>query len=181
MLTPEQDLSILRRKLSLSWGYGEMETIKVATLIEALALVGQVYRNKNGSQPADAVNKILQQLKGAGEMTLTEWVETRQKKPKGAAKKEPQPKAETSPEDAIIKLERAETHAALRETIASTNLSANQWKTLAKSVIGRSAVSGKAAREALETHFSDRLLLDERIEGVKRQFNPAIQPPAAAS
>jgi hypothetical protein len=159
-----------------------METVNVAVLIEALNLVGQVYRNKNGSQPADAVKKILQQLDDAGEMTLTEWAEARQKKPKAAPQKNAKPKAaakrktklkaETvTPEQALARLERAETQAALRETIATVTLSADQWKALAKSVIGRSADSGKAAREALETHFSNRLLLDERVEGVRRQFS----------
>lgn len=151
-------------------------------LVEALNLVGRVYRNKDGSQPADAVKKILQQLDGAGDMTLAEWVEARQNKPEVAAKRKAKPKAEAvTPEQALARLERAETQAALRETIASVTLSTDQWKALAKRVIGRSVRSGPAARDAIETYFSDRLLLDERIEGVKRQFNPATQPPAAAS
>lgn len=169
-----------------------METVNVAVLIEALNLVGQVYRNKNGSQPADAVKKILQQLDGAGEMTLAEWAEARQKKPKAEPQKNAKPKAAAkrktklkaepvTPEQALARLERAETQAALRETIASVTLSADQWKALAKSVIGRSVRPGRPARNAIETYFSDRLLLDERIEGVKRQFNPVTPPPAAAS
>ncbi len=59
-----------------------METLKIATLIEALALVGQVYRNKDGSQPADAVKKILAQLDCAEEITLAEWAEAKRSKPK---------------------------------------------------------------------------------------------------
>jgi hypothetical protein len=134
-------------------------------------LVGQVYRNKDGSEPAEAVKKVLQQLSGAADLTVAEWAEARTKKPKIAAKRPAKPKANAiAPEEALSGLERADTHAKLRDAVASLALSAGDWQALAKRLTGRSAKSGKAARETVETHFSDRLLLDERIEGVKRQF-----------
>lgn len=148
-----------------------METLKVATLIEALHLVGRIYRNKDGSEPADAVKKVLQQLSGAADLTLAEWAEARTRKPATTAKRPAKPKAAAvSPDEVLSRLERADTQARLREAVASVTLSAGDWQALAKRLTGRPGKSGKAAREAIETHFSDRLLLDERIEGVKRQF-----------
>ena len=43
--------------------------MKIAVFIQALELVGRIYRNKDGSQPAEAVRKIRQQLEGASDMT----------------------------------------------------------------------------------------------------------------
>jgi hypothetical protein len=150
-----------------------MQALKVATLIEALNLVGEVYRNKDGSQPAEAVKKIVQQFDGAGEITLAEWVAAKQSKPKPAPPKraaKPKP-GKLTPDEALTRLQRAETHAALRSTVASLTLSAADWQTLAKRLTGRKGPSGPAARDAVETHLSDRLLLDERVESVKRQFH----------
>ena len=143
----------------------------VAALVKALELVGQVYRNKDGTQPADAIKKVLHQFEGAGEITLAEWVEAKRKAPRAAEKKKTKVKAATdTPDAAIARFESAETQASLRDAIASATLSADQWKAIARRLTGHSAKSGKAAREAVETHFSDRLLLNERIESVKRQF-----------
>jgi hypothetical protein len=147
-----------------------MEALRVATLIEALNLVGEVYRNKDGSLPADAVKKIVQQLDGAAEMTLAEWAAARQSRPKRARPAKPKPETLTA-EEALTKLQRAETHEALRSAVASITLSAADWNTLSKRLTGRAGKNGKAAREAIETHLSDRLLLDERVESVKRQFH----------
>ena len=168
-----------------------MEALKIASLIEALNLVGKVYRNKDGSQPADAVKTILQQLDGAAGMTLGEWIAAQQSKPQSAAKrskpkaaaKQPaKPKPEKlTPEEALNRLQRADTQAALRDTMANVTLAAAEWKALAKRLTGRMESSTKAAQDAVETYLSDRLLLNERIESVKRQFNPATRPPAAAS
>jgi hypothetical protein len=162
-----------------------METLTVATLIAALNSIGQVYRNKDASQPADAVKKLLQQLDGAAEMTLTEWVEAR-RGPKAAVKtaksrKSAKPRAEEmSANQALARLERAETQADLRNAIVSIALSAADWKLLAKQVTGETGRSGKTARDILETHFSDKLLLNERVDSVKRQFSPTTPPPAAS-
>jgi hypothetical protein len=162
-----------------------METLTVAMLIAALNSVGQVYRNKDGSQPADAVKKLLQQFDGAAEMTLIEWVDAR-RRPKGASKtaksrKLAKPHAEKMTADqALIRFERAETQAELRNTFAAIALSATDWKLLARQVAGVTASSGKAARDILETYFSDQLLLDERVDGVKQQFSSATPPLADA-
>ena len=155
-----------------------MDTLTVATLIEALGLVGQVYRNKDGSQPADAVKKLLEQLKGAGDMTLADWVRSRQPKPKAAPAGQGKKKARAAQaqapagtiDEALAALNRADTQEALHDAMAALALSAGQWMSLARQLTGRPASSGKAAREAVETYFSDRLLLDERIKGVRRQF-----------
>jgi hypothetical protein len=145
--------------------------MKVATLIQALDLVGRIYRNKNGSQPADAVRKILQELHGAADMTLAEWAEMK----KTGLKRDAQRATKARNEEeqislALTMLERAETQASLRTSVAGLKLSAGEWQALAKRLTGRSAKSGMAAREAVESHFSDRLLLKERIEAVKGQF-----------
>jgi hypothetical protein len=158
-----------------------MEKLRVATLIEALDLVGQVYRNKDGSQPAEAVKKILALLDGAAAMTLAEWAEARRSKPKAAAKSAAKAASgAVNPDEALARLQAASTQAGLRDAVSCLAISAGEWQALAKRLTGRAAKSGKAAREAIETHLSDRLLLDERIESVKRQFKPATQPPAVS-
>lgn len=146
--------------------------MKVVVLIEALALVGRSYRSKDGSQPAEAVKKVLRQFEGAEAMTLAEWAESRQRKPASPVKKTAiKRKADkTSPDQALKKLKGAHTQGLLREAIADLTLSPADWKSMAKNLTGRSGSSGKAAREAVETYFSDRLLLEERVESVRRQF-----------
>ena len=118
------------------------------------------------------MTKILKQLDGAAGMTLAEWAEANEKKRKAAAKQQTEaPIGNTFvDEEAVARIERAETQAQLRETIAALVLTAEQWQALAERLTGRSGNSGNAAREAVETHFSDRLLLQERIESVRRQF-----------
>jgi hypothetical protein len=157
-----------------------MEILKVAALVKALHLVGQVYRGKDG-KPAEPVRKVLQQLDGASEMTLAEWVAARQfatsSAPKPRAKKKPEP---VDLDEVLSRLEQAGTQAALTDAIAGLSLSAAEWKKLAKKLTGEAGRSGPAAREAVQTRLSDRLLLDERIESVKRQFNGITPPPAAS-
>ncbi|MGF1621215.1 MAG: hypothetical protein ACFCUR_11435 [Rhodomicrobiaceae bacterium] len=158
-----------------------METLKVATLIEALAFVGRIYSNKDGSQPAEPVRKVIAQLDGAEDLTLGEWAEARRSKVKSKPARQVKRKAEAASLDEVLaQLQQAGTHGALRDSIAHLALSAAEWKALARQVTGRSAKSGKAARETVETFLSDRLLLDERVESVKRQFRPATPPPAAS-
>jgi hypothetical protein len=158
-----------------------METLKVHTLIEALAIVGQVYRNKDGSQPAEPIRKLLAQLDGAENLTLGEWAQARRSNPKSKPARQARPKPEAGNlDDVLAQLQQAGTHSALRDSIARLALSAAEWKALARQVTGHSAKTGKAARETVETHLSDRLLLDERVESVQRQFRPATPPPAAS-
>jgi predicted nucleic acid-binding protein len=158
-----------------------MEAMKVATLIEALRLVAQVYRSKDGSEPAEAVKKILQQLETGSNMTLAEWVRAKQSVNVSSAKR----RATKKPEPANLgkvreRLERAPTQAALHEAVTGLSLTAADWKALARQLTGRAGSSGAAARIAVQTHLSDRLLLDERVESIKRQFNPLTPPPAAS-
>ena len=155
--------------------------MKVAALLQALELIGRTYRNKDGSQPAEAVKKVMQQLQGASHMTLAEWAKAKQQ-PKAKANKEVA-KAQNSEEQlnqALKRLEEAETQAALCDLLAHLSLSAGGWQALQKRATGKAVRSGKAAREAIETYFSDRLLLHERIEGVKRQFEQITPPPERA-
>ena len=150
-------------------------------LIEALALVGQVYRTKDGSQPAEPVKKILAQLDGAEDMTLAEWAAAKRSEAKTAPKRQAKPKREAANLDEVLAaLKSANTHAALRDSVARLTLSAVEWKALAKQLTGRSAKSGKVAREMVETCLSDQLLLNERVDSVKRQFNGVTPPPAVS-
>lgn len=144
--------------------------------------MGQVYRNKAGTQPADAVKKILAQLDGAEQMSLGEWVQAMRSKPKAVpTRRQAKPKREpVNLDQTLVQLERAEGQAELRSAIARLALSAGEWKALAKKLTGRAASSGKAARELIETHLSDQLLLDGRVKSVKQQFNPATPRPAAS-
>ena len=71
----------------------------------------------------------------------------------------------------IQTLEAAKTHSALSMTIKQMTLSAAEWKQLAMDVTARRARSGQNAREMIETHYSNNLLLAERIEQVKRSCN----------
>ncbi len=102
-------------------------------------------------------------------------------KPKAMPRKQAKPKPEAITLDqAVVQLQSAETQAVLRDSVARLALSAVEWKALAKQLTGRSARSGKIAREMVETYLSDKLLLNERVESVKRQFTPPTPPPAGA-
>lgn len=152
----------------------------IRDLIEALDLVGQVYRNKDGSKPADSVAKIIQQLTGAENMCLAEWLQNKQSKPKPQTKKTVKPKPDgVKIADAISNLENADSQSALRMAIDNLKLSPGEWQAISKKLTGKAGRSGKAARELTEMHFSDQLLLKDRVESVKRQFNPATPRPAA--
>jgi hypothetical protein len=158
-----------------------MEAMTVAELIRALEMVGRIYRNKDGSQPAEAVRKVIGQLDGAGDLTLDEWARAKSAKP--AAKSLRAIKAKMSNAEERIRevadfLRAAKSQAELRDAMSRISLAADDWRALAKSVTGISAKTGKAAREAVETHFSDGLLIDERLEAVKQQF---LLPPQLPS
>lgn len=131
-------------------------------------MVGTVYCNKDGSKPADAVVKVIQQLKGDSELSLGEWVE-RAKKPKPSKRKKISIDT-VKIKDATSRLEEAETHSELRSVIQDLKLSAGEWKALAKAVTGKTGKSGKDARDLTETHFSNLLLMEERVSSVKRLF-----------
>ncbi len=154
----------------------------IGALLRALDQVGQVYRNKDGSQPADALKKLVQQFQAvAADTTLAEWIEAKRSgtdgKPNRVARAKPD---EHRVEQALAMLDEAGTQLGLSAAIAALKLSAGEWQALCQKLTGSRPGSGKAARGAVEMHFSDRLLLEERVRGVKRQFRAATRPPAGA-
>lgn len=140
----------------------------VRELIEALQLVGTVYRNRDGSKPADAVTKVIQQLKGYDELRLSQWAE-HAKKPK-PSKRQAATIDTAKIDDVLSSLESAETHSELHSEIGRLKLTASEWKALARKATGKSSKSGKDARDLTETHFSNLLLMSERVSSVKRMF-----------
>lgn len=147
-----------------------MEQMKVSELIEALTLVGDGYRNKAGSKPADAVVKLIEQLRGAEDLSLREWVKSRLDKPLKVSKKLNSTIENDEMNSLANALSRLESHAAIDSFLASLSLSAPSWRMLAKYVTGKGAPTGIAAKQAIEAHYSNRLLATERVESVKRQF-----------
>lgn len=145
--------------------------MKVAELIAALNLVGHILRNKDGSKPADAVTKILKQLDGKPDATLAEWVESKKPKPKEPNKK-PTTAAKTKIDaekidEALLRLGSAETQDALRILTSAIKLNAAEWQALAKRLTGKAGRSGKLALEIVETHYSNQLLLQDRLESIR--------------
>lgn len=74
--------------------------------------------------------------------------------------------------DVLEQLQTIRSQVMLHGAIARLALSAGEWKCLARALTGYSVTSVQDARETIETFLSDRLLLEERLEGVKRQFSP---------
>jgi hypothetical protein len=148
-----------------------MDTLKVSTLIEALQLVGQVYRSEDGST-AEAVREVLRQFEGASDLTLAEWAAAKELEKSIVAPTQWEPHAEPADhlDDVMARLEQIGSQAALSDAIGSLSLSAPGWRALAKKLTGDAGQSAEAACRAVYTHLSDRLLLEERIEAVKRQF-----------
>ena len=145
--------------------------MKVAELIAALNWIGSILRNKDGSKPADAITKILKQLDGTPDSTLAEWAESKKPKPKEPSKK-PARAAKTKIDAekidaALLRLASAETQDALRIATSGVKLSAVEWQTLAKRLTGKSGRSGKLALEIVETHYSNQLLLQDRLESIR--------------
>lgn len=141
-----------------------MEDLTVAEFIQALQAIGGVYRSRDGAKPADAVTKVLEYVKDADGLTIAEWVARKQQPAKKTGKKQ------GSNPDRInavsLQLAQAQSQAMLKRTIAEAKLSAAEWKALAKELTGKSGKSGVVAKDAVETHYSDRLLLNERIRAI---------------
>jgi hypothetical protein len=146
-----------------------MEHLKVAELIEALNLVGRVIRGKDGSKPLPAITAIIAQLDHAPRETLGEWADAVRARPNGKKSAKPKPPAETV-EVALARLERADTQHRLHEEIGRTKLSAANWKKMSKMLTGKPGGGGDDARDRVETHLSNRLLLDDRVQGARRLF-----------
>jgi hypothetical protein len=146
-----------------------MEHLKVAELIEALNLVGRVIRSKGGSKPLAAITTIVAQLDHAPGETLGEWAVATRARPKAKKSAKPKPPAETV-EAASARLEGADTQHRLHEEIGRTRLSAADWKKMSKMLTGKSGGGADDARDRVETHLSNRLLLDDRVQGARRLF-----------
>ena len=65
----------------------------------------------------------------------------------------------------------ATTQRDLTHAIHSASLSAAGWIGLARDVTGISCRSGRDARDTVHTHFSNQLLLRERIASVRKSFS----------
>jgi hypothetical protein len=144
--------------------------MKVADLIAALDFIGKSYRNKEGSKPADAVLKLLSQLKGYEIGTLADWARL-QESSKSISKKKIKATIEQEKLRVVLtSLENVDDQIALSSKIRNLNseLSAEDWKAVAKQLSGKSQGSGKASREFVETYFSNNLLLKNRLDSVKR-------------
>jgi hypothetical protein len=142
----------------------------ITELIAALDLVGQVYRSKDGSRPADAVTKVMRELSRAQGKTLAEWVEEKAAGAGARRRKRAACVSQEAVEAAAARMARADTQFALRSAIAETSLKAKEWQSLARKLTGAAGRSAKAARELVETYFSDQLLLQSRRASVRRQF-----------
>jgi hypothetical protein len=148
-----------------------MENLTVAELIEALNFVGRVLRNKDGSKPADAITKIIKQLNPESNLTLARWAEGIESRSNALAKKAQTPPADQDKvREAMTRLENVRTQGALRAETGNIKLSPAEWRELAKKITGKPAKSGRAALAMVETYFSNRLLLQDRVESVERSF-----------
>ncbi|MBJ7534456.1 hypothetical protein JDN40_10105 [Rhodomicrobium vannielii ATCC 17100] len=158
-----------------------MSELTVGELIQALTLVGQHYRGKN-DQPADPVKKLLAQLQGYDNLSLSEWANAKTiKKTKKITRKINENKVikpkSSSVDDADIQqirkiLESEASQEALQNTIKGLEkrFGAETWKAAGRIITGRYAGTGKLAREQLETYFRDAILLQERVESVNRIY-----------
>jgi hypothetical protein len=64
----------------------------------------------------------------------------------------------------------AATQRDLEREIANAKMTAPEWIALAKEVTGVSCRSGRIARDTVHTHYSDMLLLNERVNQVRKSF-----------
>jgi hypothetical protein len=146
--------------------------MQVQELVQALDLVGQVYRSSDGRQPADAIAELKAQLAGFENLTVAEWASLRSKE---ATRVIDAPSILKSQELDVI-LEDLENTADDRSTepafqkLNSLTLSADGWKKLAKLATGRRASSGKTAKDALRSHLANLVQLHNRRESITRLF-----------
>jgi hypothetical protein len=132
-------------------------------------LVGTVYRTKDGSKPAAQIITLLKLFEGAAEKKLEDWVKEKRQK---ITTKKKTPKVDFNKISEVKKrIESSGTQSELRNSITYKKLSASEWRELAKQVTGVSASSGKAASELVEKHFSDELLVKERVQRVSELAN----------
>lgn len=141
-------------------------------------MVGQVSHIRDDFETVNAVTKILELFDNAEEMSLAEWARSRGVEADAATRREPGSEQEEKKLKLVLEqLESIKNQEILHDAIAYLALSAGEWKSLAWMLTGYSVISEQDARQTIETFLSDRLLLDERIEGIKRQFNSTTPPP----
>jgi hypothetical protein len=93
-------------------------------------------------------------------------------KPRQAKARKPAAPVSEAGRNVISRLEGIGKQAELRSAVEQLGptLKADEWKSVAYEVTGRNFPSGKQARQAVLDRLSDRLLMDERVEGIKRLF-----------
>lgn len=131
--------------------------------------MGRVIRSKDGSKPIAAIATIIVQLDHAPGETLGEWTVATRTRLNAKKSAKPKPPAETV-EGALARLEDADTQHRLREEIGRTALNAPGWKAMSKRLTGKAGSSLSDARDKVETHLSNSLLLDDRVRGARRLF-----------
>jgi hypothetical protein len=136
-------------------------------------LVGSVYRNKDGTKPADAIVKLKSQLRGCESLTVSQWVVSKKAKSSEGSKthvlndtsvdaviSEFQARFETSSNEDEVEL-------VIRQ-IQSMRFSKDHWIKLSQALTGINAKSGKAAQQAIRVHFGNRRQLKNRRENIAK-------------
>lgn len=149
--------------------------MQVQEFIEALDLIGQIYRSSNGKKPADAIAKLKAQLAGSEVLTVAEWVSLRSPgAANGEARTPPPPAPEGEDLEVILQeLEQAansRSSEAAFQKLEALSLTTDEWKKLAKLAAVRGAKSGKAAKDGLRNHLANRVQLHNRRESVAQIF-----------
>jgi hypothetical protein len=143
--------------------------MQVSDLIKVLGLVGEGYRSKDGLRPADAVERILTQLRGSENLTIEAWIALRRK-----PKPQPQKVCDRSLGDILLDLEGTTATVALEaayQRLDSLSLTSSQIKDLAKLATGKGTRSKEAAIIALKTYLASRAQSQERKLSVSRAFS----------
>ncbi|SRR5258708_7229303 len=140
----------------------------VQDFLKALDLIGQVYRNGDGSKPADAIMKLKAQLAGAENLTLSAWASLRTSVGNGGNTPAPDEL------DAILKdledaADNTQTVSAF-EKLDALILRAEEWRKLAKLATGRSIKSGRAAKDELRSHLANKVQLHNRRDSITRLY-----------
>ncbi len=157
-------------------------------ILEILDLVGSVYRNKDGSKPADAIAKLKSQFSGHETLTLLEWISSRTNAPKSSRAKaattdKPKtPRAQNTrktplSDTALCEYQQRweassseeELEVALRE-IEAVPFNKAQWINLCQVFIGQKEGTLKGAREAVRAHFNNKRLKASRRDNVAKVF-----------
>lgn len=71
----------------------------------------------------------------------------------------------------INELKAIRTQWELTKAVNEAKWSASEWRAACRQVLGYGGRSGKEAREMLHLHYSDALLVAERVEQVKASFS----------